>query len=587
MQSLRSLFVPVVLTTWLCTTPTALAQEPETPPEQAEQQQPEQADPGAEGGEESADEARGGRRGARRGGRRGGRRQLTVIEAGTVHPVSGPAIENGVILIQRGRILAIGKQGDLRLPPNTEVHRFPDGHVYPGLIDASTDAFCDDGLRRDGSLNGGSEISEGLLWIGERDDQLVQAGITTAYVAAPSGAQMPGQGAIVRPQKDGFELWEDREQAALQYRIADAANSSHPLQRQQKLDNIDKPFEGLDKYREAAEKFEKDLEKYEEDFQKYLDHHAKKNGKDTPKKADDKGGKDKAGDDKADEQPKAEEAKPTPPKEGDGKAADAAQDVSDEQFERALTTLLAAIAEQEPKKQEPAPAKPSGDKPAGKQGDGKDKADGSKKDGGKKDAGPERPKYPKKPPQDPAKDALLKVLDGELPLHVVAHRADELRAALRMQREQEIPLLVLEDAFGADRVADEIAAQGATVVLRNLLPNALKSRRKTAYDAFDPTALPKHLNDAGVPFAIATGGARLAPLLPLMAATAVGRGLPEHAALRAITLTPAEILGIDDDTGSLKRGKYADILVTDGPLFATDSRVLMVLSRGRTQYEAR
>ena len=90
-----------------------------------------------------------------------------------------------------------------------------------------------------------------------------------------------------------------------------------------------------------------------------------------------------------------------------------------------------------------------------------------------------------------------------------------------------------------------------------------------------------------LPFAIASGRARLAPLLPLMAAAAIGRGLEPAAALRAITLTPAEILGIAEDTGSLKRGKYADVLVTDGPLFATDSRVLMVVAKGRTEFEAK
>ena len=72
-----------------------------------------------------------------------------------------------------------------------------------------------------------------------------------------------------------------------------------------------------------------------------------------------------------------------------------------------------------------------------------------------------------------------------------------------------------------------------------------------------------------------------------MAAAAVGRGLAPDAALRAITLTPAEILGVDADTGSLSRGKFADVLVTSGPLFASDSRVLLVLSKGRTEYEAK
>ena len=52
-----------------------------------------------------------------------------------------------------------------------------------------------------------------------------------------------------------------------------------------------------------------------------------------------------------------------------------------------------------------------------------------------------------------------------------------------------------------------------------------------------------------------------------------------------MTLTPAEILGVAEDTGSLTRNKYADVVVTDGPLFKSDSRVVLVISKGRTEFE--
>ncbi len=69
--------------------------------------------------------------------------------------------------------------------------------------------------------------------------------------------------------------------------------------------------------------------------------------------------------------------------------------------------------------------------------------------------------------------------------------------------------------------------------------------------------------------------------------TAVGNGLAEDAALRAITLSAAEILGVQQDTGSLQAGKLADVCVFDRPLFRSDSRVLFVLGRGQTQFEAK
>ncbi|MCK5940402.1 MAG: amidohydrolase family protein, partial [Planctomycetes bacterium] len=483
----------------------------------------------------------------------------------------------------------------------TVVHKFPDGHVYPGLIDAATDAFTDVGLQREGGLDGGSRLADALVWSGDRDDQLVQHGVTTAYVTVRSPAQVRGQGTIVRPRKDGFELWEDKEQAALQLRMAMGTGASHPLQRLEQLERIAKLFDGLDEYRDAQEKFDKDLEKYREEFEKYLEHHRKKNGKkaEAGDKAGDKtsdgeaGSKDKptGNEQKAGEAPKSGEprrgGRRRRPGGGDGELVE----LTPEAVEQALATLMALSGEpraeaspQDPRRRRP-PGAPAQGQPQGKPGE--KPAPGDAK--AKKDDGPKRPKYPKKPSEDPQKEALAKVVDGVLPLRIEAHRTEELRAALRLQREQEIPLVVLEQAYGVLPLIDELAEQGAMVVLTDVMPNSLGAPgdKRNPFAAFDVTALPKHLDAAGVPFAIASGRARLAPMLPMMAAAAVGAGVSPEAALRALTLTPAEILGVADDTGSLSRNKFADVLVTDGPLFASDSKVLLVMSKGRTEFEAK
>jgi imidazolonepropionase-like amidohydrolase len=88
-------------------------------------------------------------------------------------------------------------------------------------------------------------------------------------------------------------------------------------------------------------------------------------------------------------------------------------------------------------------------------------------------------------------------------------------------------------------------------------------------------------------FAIASGSAHRAAALPLIAAAAVGDGLDADAALRALTLSAAEILGVAKDTGSLQPGKLGDVLVCDRPLFASDSRVLAVFAAGQSQYEGK
>lgn len=586
MQRLRSLSVPALLATWMLQASGPVAQDPGAPQQgpASERRQPRAESPDRRSGPQGQD-PRGGR--ARFGGRRRG---LTVIEAGTVHPVSGPPIQDGVVVIRGDRILAVGQQGELQLPPNSTVRKYPDGHVYPGLIDAATDAFTDTGLQNDSRLNGGAKLSDGLVWSGDRDDRLVEQGVTTAYVRVRSGAQVRGQGAVVRPRASGFELWEGKEQAALQLRMSTGTGAQHPLQRQAQLQAAGKLFDGLEEFRDAQEKFDKDLEKYNEEFEKYLEHHRKKNGKDAPK---------------AEPEPKSGEDKETKPAEtpaqapgerrrgrrrppgGGGEGGERAAEPVEQAF-AALMALVGppaapAAAPQDPQRGRrpttrsgaPAPAqgKPAAAKPAG--------------DAAKKDDGPKRPKYPKKPKEDLQKEALAKVVDGAMPLRIEAHRPEELRAALRLQRDNDVPLVVLEQAYGAGAIADEIAAQGATVVLTDVLPHALAAPgdKRNPFAKFDVTALPRHLDAAGVPFAIASGSARLAGVLPMMAAAAVGAGLSEAAALRALTLSPAEILGVADETGSLTRNKYADLVVTDGPLFASDSRVLLVISKGRTEFE--
>lgn len=582
MQSLRSLFVPAVLATWMLNASGPIAQEPGS-------QAPERSQPRTESPRPSNQDPR--RAGRRRAG--GRRRGLTVIEAGMVHPVSGPPIENGVVVIRGERILAIGQQGDLQLPPNTTVHKFPEGHVYPGLIDASTDAFTDAGLQRDSRLNGGSKIADGLVWTGDRDDQLVQHGVTTAYVNVRSSAQVRGQGAIVRPRASGFELWEDKEQAALQLRMAAGTGSSHPLQRQAALQAAGRLFDGLEEFRDAKEKFDKDLEKYNEEFEKYLAHHKKKNGKEDKPKAE----PTKEGEARKEGEKKPAEARPgrrpggrrRPPQGGgEGGNGGEREELSAETVEKALATMMALVgqpeqaasAPQDPRRSRrsaPSPSSPQG-KPSGAKPSGGDK---------KKDDGPKRPKYPKKPRPDEQKDALAKVVDGVMPLRIEAHRVEEIRAALRLQRDNDVPLVVLEQAYGAGSIANEIAEQGATVVLTNVMPSALglPDDKRNPFAEYDLTKLPHHLDAAGVPFAIASGRARLASVLPMMGASAVGAGLSPEAALRALTLTPAEILGIAEDTGSLARNKFADVLVTSGPLFASDSKVMLVMSKGRTEFE--
>jgi imidazolonepropionase-like amidohydrolase len=154
---------------------------------------------------------------------------------------------------------------------------------------------------------------------------------------------------------------------------------------------------------------------------------------------------------------------------------------------------------------------------------------------------------------------------------------------LALAADKKVPVLVLEQPFAAGGCAAELAKAGTSCVLTDVWPMTMPK----PYEMFDMTTVPAALQARGVPFAIASGSGRRAGALAMMAACAISRGLDEAAALRSITLSAAEILGVQSDTGSLAQGKLGDVLVCDRPLFQSDCRVLAVLSAGKTQFEAK
>ncbi len=172
-------------------------------------------------------------------------------------------------------------------------------------------------------------------------------------------------------------------------------------------------------------------------------------------------------------------------------------------------------------------------------------------------------------------EALQPVLDGEIPLIVNVDRASDILAVMRIAEEYGIRL-VIERGSEAWLVRDQLAAAGVPVILRPLtnLPGSFSSLGSR----FDNAAL---LQEAGVPIALSTFDNHNARDLTLEAGNATRFGLPWSEALRAVTLTPAEIYGVDDRYGSLEPGKVANIVIWSGDPFELSSRAEVVLIRGR------
>jgi imidazolonepropionase-like amidohydrolase len=174
-------------------------------------------------------------------------------------------------------------------------------------------------------------------------------------------------------------------------------------------------------------------------------------------------------------------------------------------------------------------------------------------------------------------EAMIPVLEGTVPVVVWADEVREIQAAVRWADEEGLRLII-GGGLDAWRAADLLKARNIPVLVGGVY--RLPPRRFSSYD--EPFSVPMKLYEAGVRFAVTTGeGFYQERNLPYQAATAAAYGLPPEEALRSITLSPAEILGIADRVGSLETGKDATLIVTDGDPLEIPTHVERAFIQGR------
>jgi imidazolonepropionase-like amidohydrolase len=185
----------------------------------------------------------------------------------------------------------------------------------------------------------------------------------------------------------------------------------------------------------------------------------------------------------------------------------------------------------------------------------------------------------KRPDRDLKMEALLPVLRGELPLLVHAHRSDDIMTALRIADEFNIKVSI-QHATEGHKIPGELARRGVPAVVGPSLSARIKVELK------DRTfATPGIMARAGVKVALMTDHPVIpVQYLPLTAVLAVREGMDEDEALRAITINPAEILGVADRVGSLRPGKDADVVVLTGHPLDWRTKVELVLVDGEIAY---
>jgi imidazolonepropionase-like amidohydrolase len=167
-------------------------------------------------------------------------------------------------------------------------------------------------------------------------------------------------------------------------------------------------------------------------------------------------------------------------------------------------------------------------------------------------------KMPTPPERNLKHEALAKVLRREMKARVHAHRADDMLTAIRIAEEFNLDL-TLEHATEGYKIVEILREKGIPVTVGPILFSRVK------YELKEMTPKnPGILARAGIKVAIQTDEMSAVKYLAINAALAVREGMPEEEALKAITINPAEIIGVQERVGSLEAGKDADLVIFSG-----------------------
>jgi imidazolonepropionase-like amidohydrolase len=196
-------------------------------------------------------------------------------------------------------------------------------------------------------------------------------------------------------------------------------------------------------------------------------------------------------------------------------------------------------------------------------------------------SGRERPRY------DRALEPIQRSIQEGWPTILPGVEKREIRRAVKLGADVGARTVVA-GAHDAYAIADELAASGVSVLVsldwpergRDVDPESQEALESLRRRANAPTT-PARLHEAGVTWAFYSAGLASPREVIRKVNTAIENGLPREAALRAMTLGPAEIFGVADRMGSIAPGKIANLVVTDGDLLDEDTKVKMVFVDGQ------
>ena len=186
------------------------------------------------------------------------------------------------------------------------------------------------------------------------------------------------------------------------------------------------------------------------------------------------------------------------------------------------------------------------------------------------------PESGRRPEYNPQLMSLLPVLRGQMALMIEVNKAKDIVKVLEWVKKRKIQRPILAGVSEGWRVADKIAEAGIPCIVGPVL--STPTRQSDRFDkAYANVGL---MHKAGIKVAIRSGETENVRNLPFNAGFAANYGMGKEDAMRAVTVVPAEILGISDQVGSLEVGKKANVFVADGDPFEPRTKISHVFIDG-------
>lgn len=450
---------------------------------------------------------------------------LAIVGASVVTLGPQGEIEDGIILITGDLISAVGNR-DLKIPDGTKQIDASGLTLTPGLIDVGSSLWLTSSAAASSASDASLNVLDGVDRFDDQWHEVVRHGVTTVYVQPASRGTLGGYGAVlsVVPTESGPVV--HREYAAVQASLGIGASNNQA--RVQQLDRTKKALKAAADYQAKWDKYNEYVKKKEAAAKKVAD-----------KKAADK---------------KAVESKKTSDKpSGDGNDAKPDGSAKAEAMKRAAAAKKPVAAKPATKSAVANKEAPSKSKPA------------------------EKP--PEKPEQDDAKERLAQVANGEIPMRLEIHNADDAHYAAELLKAFPDMQIVFTGLTDLQSATQSIRQLNAPIVVGPWLE--AESNFRSDPPSVDVWADTFAEYDGA--FVISTSGTsrRSSRLLRAHAGRAIAAGISRGRALAAVTINAARCLGVADTIGSIAVGKRADLAAFYGDPLDASAQVGLVVSAGK------